>query len=97
MVGALASSAVFAQAPVQAPLADQLDKVAAKWVDDTFKKMTLDDKVGQLVVSSLQSTYLASDTEVFDALAHTALLRWINTAAHNWRYFNLDLNARSTD
>jgi hypothetical protein len=31
--------------------------------------MTLDDKVGQLVVSSFQSTYLASDTDVFDALA----------------------------
>ena len=40
-----------------------------KWVEDTFKKMTLDDKVGQLVVSSFQSTYLANDTDAFDALA----------------------------
>jgi beta-glucosidase-like glycosyl hydrolase len=31
--------------------------------------MTLDDKVGQLVVSSLQSTYLPNDTDAFDALA----------------------------
>ena len=53
----------------QAPLPDGLDKVAAKWVEDTFKKMTLDDKVGQLVVSSLQSTYLSNDTDAFDALA----------------------------
>ena len=48
---------------------DALDKAAAKWVEDTFKKMTLDDKVGQLVVSSVNSTYLATDTDEFDTLA----------------------------
>lgn len=53
----------------QSPLPDTLDKIAAKWVDDTFKRMTLDDKIGQLVVSSFSSTYLASDTDTFDALA----------------------------
>ena len=52
----------------QAALPDTLDKVAAKWVEDTFKKMTLDDKVGQLVVSSANTTYLSSDTDAFDAL-----------------------------
>ena len=57
----------LARSPSQAPLPETLDKVAAQWVEDTFKKMTLDDKVGQLVVSSLNSTYLASDTETFDA------------------------------
>ena len=55
--------------PSSTPLPDALDKVAAKWVEDTFKKMTLDDKVGQLVVSSFSATYLASDTERFEALA----------------------------
>ena len=30
--------------------------------------MTLDDKVGQLVVSSINSTYLSSDTEIYEAL-----------------------------
>jgi beta-glucosidase-like glycosyl hydrolase len=65
MVALLAASAPVAQAP----LPDTLDKAAAKWVDDTFKKMTLDDKVGQLVVSSLQSTYLPNDTDTFDAVA----------------------------
>ena len=53
----------------QAPLPDALDKVAAKWVDDTFKKMTLDDKVGQLVFTATNSTYLASDTDAYDTLA----------------------------
>ena len=53
----------------QAALPDTLDKVAAKWVEDTFKKMTLDDKVGQLVVTSANTTYLSSDTEAFESLA----------------------------
>src|SRR4029079_8581273 len=48
---------------------DVLDKVAQKWVDDTFKKMTLDDKVGQLVFTSANSTYLATETDAYDALA----------------------------
>jgi beta-N-acetylhexosaminidase len=53
----------------QAPLPDSLDKAAAKWVEDTFKKMTLDDKVGQLVVTSANTTYLASDTDAYESLA----------------------------
>jgi beta-N-acetylhexosaminidase len=52
----------------QAPLPDGLDKTAAKWVDETFRKMTLDDKAGQLVVTVANSTYLATDTSVYDAL-----------------------------
>ena len=47
---------------------DGLDKVALKWVEDTFKKMSLDDKVGQLVVTSANSTYLASDTDAYEQL-----------------------------
>ena len=46
--------ALSVAAAPQAPLPDALDKAAAKWVEDTFKKMTLDDKVGQLIVSSTQ-------------------------------------------
>ena len=52
----------------QALLPDVLDKVAAKWVEDTFRKMTLDDKIGQLVVTSANTTYLSNDTEAFEAL-----------------------------
>jgi len=63
---ALAGAVPAVQSP---PLAEALDKVAAKWVEDTFKKMTLDDKVGQLIVSSFSATYLASDGETFQALA----------------------------
>ncbi len=45
-----------------------LDRTATRWVDDTLKKMTLDDKVGQVVMSGINSMYLASDTEQFDRL-----------------------------
>jgi beta-N-acetylhexosaminidase len=61
-VGAGAQAGIPQQPPAT------LDRVAQRWVDDTFKKMTLDDKVGQLVVSSFNSTYLASDTETFEEL-----------------------------
>ena len=60
---------VFGSVAAQAPLPDALDKTAARWVDETLKKMTLDDKVGQLVVSSVNSTYLATDTDEFDTIA----------------------------
>lgn len=56
-------------AAAQAPPPETLDKTAARWVEDTLKKMTLDDKVGQLVVTSAPSTYLATDTELFETVA----------------------------
>ena len=66
---ALGLTLVVASVAAQAPLPDALDKTAARWVDETLKKMTLDDKVGQLVVSSVNSTYLATDTDEFDTIA----------------------------
>ena len=54
--------------PQPAPPLVPLDKVAELWVDQTFKKMTLDDKVGQLVMSEIDSMYLAADTAQFDQL-----------------------------
>lgn len=62
-------AAAPASVPVPTPaLPVALDKAGEKWVVDTFKTMTLDDKVGQLVMSSIDSMYLASDTEQFDRL-----------------------------
>ena len=58
----------FSISQAQAPLPETLDKTAVQWVEATFKKMSLDDKVGQLVVSSINSTYLSSDTEIYEAL-----------------------------
>ena len=45
------------------------DPQAERWIAATLAKMTLDDKVGQLLVSSFPSEYLSSDSAEFDALA----------------------------
>jgi beta-N-acetylhexosaminidase len=58
------------QKPAPAPaLAETLDRAATRWVEDTLKKMTLDDKVGQLVFTSVNTTYLATDSDEFEAVA----------------------------
>ncbi|MDA1306093.1 MAG: beta-N-acetylglucosaminidase, partial [Acidobacteria bacterium] len=67
---------VASQRPFPAPvpvapaaaLVDTLDRQAQRWVDETFKRMTLEEKVGQLFMTSIDSMYLASDTDRFDAL-----------------------------
>jgi beta-N-acetylhexosaminidase len=65
----VAVAALAALIPAQAQLPEAVDKIGARWVDETFKKMSLDDKVGQLIVSSVNSTYLSSDTDVFETLS----------------------------
>ena len=50
-------------------LTPTLDKIAEKWVETTFKAMTLDEKVGQLLVTSTESTYLPTDSDEFEKLA----------------------------
>ncbi len=41
---------------------------AERWVTRTLQSMTLDQKVGQLLVPAFESTYLATDSDRFDAL-----------------------------
>jgi beta-N-acetylhexosaminidase len=48
---------------------DRLDKGAEKWVQSTLKKMSLEEKVGQLIVSSFQSNFVSTDSKTFDDLA----------------------------
>ena len=43
---------------------DDLDPAARRWVEETFDRMTVDEKVGQLVAPSFRSTYTASDSAV---------------------------------
>jgi beta-N-acetylhexosaminidase len=66
LVSGLAATVV---ALAQSSLPVALDKASERWVEDTFKKMTLDDKVGQLIVSAIDSTYLATDSPQFEQLA----------------------------
>src|ERR1051326_4086944 len=46
----------------------KLDPEAARWVAATLKKMTLDDEVGQLLVSSFDSDYVSTDSREYDSL-----------------------------
>jgi beta-N-acetylhexosaminidase len=49
----------------------KLDPDAERWVAATLKKMTLDDKVGQLLLSSFGSDFISSDSPEYDALVKT--------------------------
>jgi beta-N-acetylhexosaminidase len=46
-----------------------LDRDAERWVKRALDRMTLDEKIGQVLVPSFESTYLASDSELFERLA----------------------------
>jgi len=50
-----------------------LDKAAERWVEQTKQKLSLDEKIGQLIVPSFESNFLSTDSETFDAL--TRLVR----------------------
>lgn len=46
-----------------------LDREGTRWVAETMKKLTLDEKVGQLIVPSFESNFLSTDTDAFDQLS----------------------------
>jgi hypothetical protein len=46
-----------------------LDRTAERWIEQTRKKLTLDEKIGQLIVPSFESAYLSADSDTFDELA----------------------------
>ncbi|HEX6465549.1 MAG TPA: glycoside hydrolase family 3 N-terminal domain-containing protein, partial [Vicinamibacterales bacterium] len=46
----------------------KLDPEAERWVAATLKKMTLDEKVGQLLVPAFGSDYVATDSWEYDSL-----------------------------
>ena len=45
-----------------------LDREAERWVAQTLAKLTLDQKVGQLIAPGFDSTYLPTDSDEFDRL-----------------------------
>ena len=46
----------------------KLDAESERWVAATLKKMTPDEKVGQLIVSSFRAQYLSTDSPEYEAL-----------------------------
>ncbi|HEX7136530.1 MAG TPA: glycoside hydrolase family 3 protein, partial [Vicinamibacterales bacterium] len=73
--GVLAAVAGYAVIVLSAQPSDPftLDRDATRWVDETLKKLTVDEKVGQLIVPSFESGYLSTDSDTFDEL--TRLVR----------------------
>lgn len=45
-----------------------LDKEAERWVQATLKKLTLEERVGQMIVSSFQSNFLSTESDEFEDL-----------------------------
>jgi len=52
----------------QSPDPLTIDKAGEKWVQATLKKMSLEEKAGQLLVSSFQSSFLSTDSDGFATL-----------------------------
>ena len=50
-----------------------LDRAAERWVEQTLKKLTPDEKIGQLIVPSFESNFLSTDSDTFEML--TRLVR----------------------
>lgn len=68
LFAAALAAAILAAQPFGAADA-ALDRDAERWVTRTLEKMTLDQKIGQVLVPSFESMYLPTDTEAFDLLA----------------------------
>src|SRR3954454_13819430 len=68
---AVSFAAVIALAATQGHGAGamKLDADGERWVAATLKKMTVDEKVGQLLVSSFGAEFLSTDSREFEALA----------------------------
>jgi beta-N-acetylhexosaminidase len=61
----IASALVLGQAPQRI----ELDRAAERWASETMRKMSIREKLGQMLVPSLESTFISTDSEAFDALA----------------------------
>jgi beta-N-acetylhexosaminidase len=52
------------------PYSAQPSKDALKWSDKQLKKMSLDEKIGQLISVGVNATFLNQDSDAFRALSH---------------------------
>jgi beta-N-acetylhexosaminidase len=46
-----------------------LNRAAERWVEETKKKLTLNEKIGQLIVPAFESGFLSTDSDLFDELS----------------------------
>jgi beta-glucosidase-like glycosyl hydrolase len=69
LVPAFVVACVAALAATTPPAPFALDKNAQRWVEQTRNGLTIDEKVGQLIVPSFESNFLSTDSDTFDQLA----------------------------
>src|SRR5438046_1825250 len=67
--GASRNEPVSSSNPVK-PYSRKPSKEALKWADGVLKKMSLDEKIGQLISVGINATFLNQDSEPFKALRH---------------------------
>ena len=58
------------QARLERQAAEKRQKEAALWVTKTLAKMTLDEKIGQLIFTTFNAAYMSTDSDEFDRLRH---------------------------
>jgi beta-N-acetylhexosaminidase len=63
-------SAQSSTAPKYRPYSRQPSKEALKWADKQLNRMSLEEKVGQLISVGINATFLNQDSEAFNALRH---------------------------
>jgi beta-N-acetylhexosaminidase len=66
----LITNANAAAANSPKPYSRKPSKEALKWADTELRKMSLDEKIGQLIYVGVNATFLNQDSEAFQALRH---------------------------
>src|SRR5213082_1443124 len=72
-LGAAAAASVPSNGPAESkarPYSRKPSKEALKWADTELRKMSLDEKIGQLIAIGLNATFMNQDSEAFKALRH---------------------------
>src|SRR5678816_297445 len=64
---ALLASSAF---PVNKPYKREPSSAALKWANEELRRMSLDEKIGQLISVGVNATFLNQDSEAFRALKH---------------------------
>jgi beta-N-acetylhexosaminidase len=69
MIGAAVALVISVSASQKPGSRPADDRAAEKWVGSTLAGMSVDQKVGQLLVSSFQSNFISTDSRTFDDLS----------------------------
>jgi len=62
------TAALLLSTALMASTDQPLDKAARRWVEKTMTALTVDEKIGQLLMSSFESSFMPTDSDAFDRL-----------------------------